>query len=768
MSATPGFPIVRAGKTLVCAVLAAVALALAALPAALRAAPAGGDGGPQDPGPSPAAVRDCVAGASATLTPDAGEIPLGGGTTIRWSATLPAACDEISATLDLAGRAVGTSGELPVTPMSTSGWVLRLMLRGGAAKDLARAEVAVKLPQVVDIRDGSAPWKGLLVQAVGTPNTLVRLAPTVQMDLSGYQRIFVAGGVTLTGDPQAQPAPGGGVVPSYARAGLAPATRAGAREPGALVFTTTRPRPLFEVWGDNVRFMRFRLQGPHFTPQDGDDNKENGIFIDGRLGVEIADMELSGWSGMAVKIEDFLEGGRQTGTDAVRIHDNVFHHNQHIGGYGYGVDVGPGAWAQITRNVFDFNRHAIAAAGAAGTGYLADQNLVLRGGGVHGKWYNSHTHQFDVHGDRNCPDIPLNRHTWNCGAAGDRFWMRQNTFQYQADDAIKLRGTPRIAAYIYGNVFAHRTVGAAVELRSRTHVLLDAPGFTPSTPGQNTYGRYGACDIDGDGRDDLVLPTGVTWWYSSAGEGRWSFLREGPGRVDDVRLGDVDGDRRCDVLTQGSGGVEMSSGGTAPSRPVPGLQGVTIDQIALADMTGDRAADVFRRDREGQWWVISPGRGTWRPLQSSGFALSELRLGDFNGDGVADVLGPSGGRWSVSWGGRSGWQTLNPKLSGGYETARIVDIDGNRRDDVVRLRFTSAARAVLEWSKDARAPWRTLRTVSFPPAVAGAAPPAFPWIQAGRFDRDPGTELLLADADRMARITDATGIVAQPHNRLPY
>jgi hypothetical protein len=34
----------------------------------------------------------------------------------------------------------------------------------------------------------------------------------------------------------------------------------------------------------------------------------------------------------------------------------------------------------IERNVFDFNRHAIAAGSEPGTGYTAQHNLVLKGG----------------------------------------------------------------------------------------------------------------------------------------------------------------------------------------------------------------------------------------------------------------------------------------------------------------------------------------------------------------------------------------------------
>ena len=106
--------------------------------------------------------------------------------------------------------------------------------------------------------------------------------------------------------------------------------------------------------------------------------------------------------------------------DAVKIHGNFIHHNQHQGKDGYGVAVNEGAYALIERNVFDFNRHAIKASPDPGTGYVAKYNLVLKGGGVHDGFLNTYTHLFDVHGDENCirctdPILrPVARRVWRC------------------------------------------------------------------------------------------------------------------------------------------------------------------------------------------------------------------------------------------------------------------------------------------------------------------------------------------------------------------
>jgi len=82
--------------------------------------------------------------------------------------------------------------------------------------------------------------------------------------------------------------------------------------------------------------------------------------------VDIGNMELSGWSGAAVYVSD-ESNVTQTGPEAVKIHDSFIHHNQHIGGDGYGVDASHGGWALVERNVFDFNRHAITAGSVSAT-----------------------------------------------------------------------------------------------------------------------------------------------------------------------------------------------------------------------------------------------------------------------------------------------------------------------------------------------------------------------------------------------------------------
>ncbi|HVE67515.1 MAG TPA: hypothetical protein VNB64_02930 [Solirubrobacteraceae bacterium] len=111
-----------------------------------------------------------------------------------------------------------------------------------------------------------------------------------------------------------------------------------------------------------------------------------------------------------------------TGPPRVRVHDNYIHHNRRYGRDGYGIAVKDGSFAWIERNVFDFNRHAIEGDGDPETGYVAYDNLVLRGGGEHRRFpiYGwDHTHQFDMHGTRTCGIGHL-----NCGVGGHHIDIR--------------------------------------------------------------------------------------------------------------------------------------------------------------------------------------------------------------------------------------------------------------------------------------------------------------------------------------------------------
>jgi hypothetical protein len=514
---------------------------------------------------------------------------------------------------------------------------------------------------------------------------------------------------------------------------------------------------------DNVRISGFRLHGPSFGQQHTD---EIGILITRSLNVEVSNMEIAGWGGQGIQVVDDpadgpgqespnnREGERIGRPEQVRIFNNYIHHNQHprtafnSHTAGYGVETNHGSWAQIYENVFDFNRHAIAAAGDAG-GYEAHRNLVLKGGGIH---YDGavtfHTHEFDIHGTGD---------NGFGGRASVQTWYSHNSFQYLNDNAIKIRGRPALRIFIGDNIFAHEGLeddwgddAIAVDDRDDLDVIEIKSGNTIDF---DSYGKYGVGDFDGDGIDDLFLATGRTWWFSSFGEFPWSYLSLRNERLSQLRLGYFDADLRCDLLTESGGAWVISSGGTGPWVSL-GAFGVPLSEVVFGRFDPDirdhrpeatrRTTHAFRRASDGQWFVTPLTVADWRPVQSSSFPLSKLRFGDFTGDGVTDVLAVEGGRWAISESARSGWKTLNPHLSDDVRSLFFADLDHDNIDDIIKLEKTSVGLASrLTWwvSESGRSRWRKLKTYN----VLGSTTVGF----AGRFGAAPGGAVLLIDPARI-------------------
>jgi hypothetical protein len=197
----------------------------------------------------------------------------------------------------------------------------------------------------------------------------------------------------------------------------------------------------------------------------------------------------------------------------------------------------------------------------------------------------------------------------------------------------------------------------------------------------------------------LVLMTGVTWWFSSAGQYPWSFLKADSAVLADVKLGDVDGDGRCDVVKDpaGDGNWKKSSGGTADwtsfgnfSAPLNKVRFGRFDPASPDQNPGIRPpTHAFWRSDDGFWFVTLLSKPTdWKVVASSSFALADLRFGDFTGDGVTDVLANEAGRWAKSVSASATWTNLNPTLNDPVNNPNIfianMDSDDNV-DDVLRL-----------------------------------------------------------------------------------
>jgi hypothetical protein len=369
--------------------------------------PGGGDG--EEPEPTQQVLR-CLQGATASLSVTPAEVRQGGTAQLAWSMQLPAHCLSLGRELYLNEEGVLFDGSRSVQPPSTTNYSLKLAV-AGVVRQVRATTLEVGLPPFVRIKGDSPEWRRLFVQAVGTPNTLVLLAHDLELDLTDHPGTFIAGGVTLTSEgPPPGHVPPNVAAPARPTAGGAglDLARAGAgipipdftvarnpRNPGPRVYTRNHSPTFLEIRcfvggavADHVRISGFRLHGPSFDQATTD---EVGIRITRCVDIEISNMEIAGWGGQGIavqdtkgldqRLEDNGPGGRISNADQVKVFHNFIHHNQHPNkddhSAGYGVLVGPGVWANIFENVFDLNRHAIAADGHSG-GYIAERNLVLK------------------------------------------------------------------------------------------------------------------------------------------------------------------------------------------------------------------------------------------------------------------------------------------------------------------------------------------------------------------------------------------------------
>lgn len=96
---------------------------------------------------------------------------------------------------------------------------------------------------------------------------------------------------------------------------------------------------------------------------------------------------------------------------------------------------------------------------------------------------------------------------------GDSFHIYENTLLCTEDNAIRLRGTPRVdGMFVDGNMFAHGDIRDAVtETETGLFVGLENP------VNNAVEIQEGAWDFDADGISDHFMATGATSW----GVPRW-------------------------------------------------------------------------------------------------------------------------------------------------------------------------------------------------------------------------------------------------------
>jgi len=684
---------------------------------------------------------DCLAEAHGSLRATAG-IVAGQQATLSWSVQAPSTCGAMRVLVD--NFTVGRSGSMNVAAIERSSavyeptyspfsgevvtpgflrthYILRVAF-GSATRNLDTAHVDVVLP--VDAATGRPKVTitanhevPLLLLGLTSRRADVVVQNHVELDLTGYQHIYIASGVQLIGGRSSR------------AAGPLIYVRCTAWEPASIPYCSSAPNALFQIHGDvagAVRITGLRIRGVDADNIAAENaTNSHGIVITSALGVEIDNNEISGWRSSAIQVMDNLLPPRichmegvgtcsQRNSSTIRIRANYIHHNQQNGTDGYGVAVVKGAYALIEKNVFDYNRHAIATDGSTGSGYLAYRNLVLEHGGFHeNAGITIYTHQFDIHGTIDCDVFPLIEGNHNCGPAGEYTEIHFNSFFYTRDNAFKLRGTPSVGVSVVSNVFAHLSL-------SGYHPALGGYVEHITTSGNrldiNENGNYGHCDFDRDGLDDEFLATGQTWWFRSGGR-HWVYLNTSQARLSDISLGDVNGDGRCDVIANGvvsSGGTGRAttriadlvwkattgslaiwkmSGGTVEAQTAPGTIPTTSQLVGLADLRGDGQQNLVWRDESGlvSVWRLEGGvKVAESRAQAAGYTLQGS--GDFDADGGDDLLWRDAADQLVIWfNGRRPMRLAAP-ADLDWVVRGVGDFDGDGRADILWRHSSNAFR----------------------------------------------------------------------------
>lgn len=185
------------------------------------------------------------------------------------------------------------------------------------------------------------------------------------------------------------------------------------------------------IMDEASRITGLRLEGPVQIV----DSEKRTIGIQTKSETDhqtIDNCEVYGWPWAAISIKQ---------SKGVNVHHNFIHHNiKHD--YGYGVVLQNGnSEAFIASNVFDYNRHSIAASGQEGEAYTAFANLVLSHGG------RGAYHQFDMHAN-------ANDHFGGLSVTIIGNWFNYGDYGTSNRSSILLRGIPKAGpAVIEDNVF---------------------------------------------------------------------------------------------------------------------------------------------------------------------------------------------------------------------------------------------------------------------------------------------------------------------------